>query len=81
MAIRECANCNNKGNKPKDDPCPYCIDLCHWDGDCSVCKLRTPTDPKKFCEMDDGDDGMSCCGDKLELIDELKDPQRKEKAD
>ena len=28
---------------------------------------KYPKEAQLFCEMDDGDDGMSCCGDKFEL--------------
>ena len=76
---RNCTNCNNKGNKPYlKQFCDECLanNLSHWEGDCSVCKNRTPNDPERFCTQDAGDDGMNCCGDKLELIDELANPKR-----
>jgi hypothetical protein len=65
---RSCSNCNNKSCQP----CSFCTDMDKWEGDCSVCKNRTPHDPQRFCTMDAGDDGFNCCGDKLELIDALK---------
>lgn len=71
---RSCDNCNNKGNKYYKDAlnifCEMCLasGLLRWEGDCSVCKHRTPNDPKRFCDQDAGDDGMNCCGDKFELI-------------
>ena len=62
---KTCDNCVHKS--PKMSCKPYCIDHSSHEFTCEFCKYKFPKEAKLFCEMDDGDDGMSCCGDKFEL--------------
>jgi len=59
--------CNNCIHKESYMFCePYCIDYSSHEFTCEYCKHKF-IDNILFCDMDEGDDGMSCCGDKFEL--------------
>jgi len=67
MITKNCENCY----RDKTDLCvKYCINYSSHQFSCDFCKYKL-NDNKRFCEMDDGDDGMSCCGDKFELNEAL----------
>ena len=61
---KSCDNCILQGTNMLCKP--YCIDFSSHQYTCKYCIHLTP-DTDRFCEMDDGDDGMSCCGESFEL--------------
>jgi len=69
---KSCNNCMHKENFCKIEKSKYCINLSSHEFPCSYCKWKFNSDNIKFCRMDDGDDGMSCCGDKFELDEKYK---------
>jgi hypothetical protein len=64
---KSCDNCISKDGFCNPIKSKYCINLSSHEFTCDYCKWRLK-DNIKFCEMDDLDDGFSCChGDKFEL--------------
>ena len=61
---KSCENCIHLASHKMCSP--YCDNYSSHEFTCAYCKYKYPKGAK-FCEMDDGDDGMSCCGDKFEL--------------
>jgi len=46
---------------------PYCINGSSHEFNCDYCAYKFPKENPLFCESDNGDDGMSCCGDNFKL--------------